>query len=718
MFNPDSPISGVKEDLLNRAGFAEKLAQAILDYSHTTSLVIGLYGPWGDGKTSLLNMITASINSLSTDEVKSPIILKFNPWNFSTQEQLIEQFFKQLVLKLRIKEYGKEAKDIGEKLEKLSSVFTPAKFIPGFGEYAKAAQDVVRTVANTSKKVGTTYLKDLESQKDEIDKALLKLNRKILITIDDIDRLSDLEIRQIFQLVKSLGNFNNTIYLLSMDKEIVANALNSYQRSKGYDFLEKIVQVPFDIPTPEVDEVLSLVYQKMDLVIKDLDESKWDKSHWAALLHNGFKTHFLNLRDVERFISVYAFNFGLMGKEVNPIDLACITAIKVFQAELYSSIIQSKELLVGEHVSYGKNDKDIKRKDCEKILSLASGKFSEHAEAHLKRLFPRIETYFSGSSYSNGFDKIWRSEARICSPEYFDKFFTLSIPKGDVSREKMEQLILDTSSVEKFTARLTIYQTLGVMPKVLSKFQDYTKTKILEKNISNVIKVIFNNGDLYLPDRPVPLLSFSDDPDMDMMYISHELLLRLNDRKQRFKILKAALQESQNGLYVCAHKITKLSAQHSNADTNSEKNCTLAKEDVEKLKKILVQKIEKISKQESFKNHIRFAYLMSAWEEYGGKTKSRKLASELVENDHDFLSFVSKFTSQGYQSSGYVTKTTESVSLAALNKFIVTSKYKARAERIKKNAKEKFSKEEVRIAKMFLKAFTNKDPMFDDDEDN
>ena len=96
MFKPDQPISSHEEDILGRAPFAQSLADAILRYKEKDSIVIGLFGAWGSGKTSISNMALERIDSVSenkTDDEK-PIVIRFNPWNFSDQNQLITQFFK------------------------------------------------------------------------------------------------------------------------------------------------------------------------------------------------------------------------------------------------------------------------------------------------------------------------------------------------------------------------------------------------------------------------------------------------------------------------------------------------------------------------------------------------------------------------------------------------------------------------------------------------
>ena len=57
MLSPDLPIAKLEEDELNRGSFAESLAKTLVQYSFPSSLTIGLYGEWGSGKTSLLNMV-------------------------------------------------------------------------------------------------------------------------------------------------------------------------------------------------------------------------------------------------------------------------------------------------------------------------------------------------------------------------------------------------------------------------------------------------------------------------------------------------------------------------------------------------------------------------------------------------------------------------------------------------------------------------------------
>jgi predicted KAP-like P-loop ATPase len=81
VFSPDKPISSFKKDILGRHSFAKALGDAILDYRVKDSVVIGLYGAWGSGKTSIINMALEHIEKATSNKAcdKKPIIVDFNP---------------------------------------------------------------------------------------------------------------------------------------------------------------------------------------------------------------------------------------------------------------------------------------------------------------------------------------------------------------------------------------------------------------------------------------------------------------------------------------------------------------------------------------------------------------------------------------------------------------------------------------------------------------
>lgn len=79
----DKPIENNSDDLLGRASFSERVGETIYNFDAEDGLVIGLYGSWGSGKTSVVNMIVNHIEEKSTDN--KPLIIKFEPWNYLDQ---------------------------------------------------------------------------------------------------------------------------------------------------------------------------------------------------------------------------------------------------------------------------------------------------------------------------------------------------------------------------------------------------------------------------------------------------------------------------------------------------------------------------------------------------------------------------------------------------------------------------------------------------------
>lgn len=98
MLSPDTPIKSAAEDLLGRTSFAAALARAIAGIADAENFVVGLHGKWGTGKSSVLNLVVEQIERLNrsakSDEEKL-YTMRFNPWNFSEQNQLVFQFLKQ-----------------------------------------------------------------------------------------------------------------------------------------------------------------------------------------------------------------------------------------------------------------------------------------------------------------------------------------------------------------------------------------------------------------------------------------------------------------------------------------------------------------------------------------------------------------------------------------------------------------------------------------------
>ena len=212
-YRADRPIEKQEEDLLGRATFSNQLGKAIYKNKEKSGLVIGLFGEWGTGKTSVVNMAENEIKKLSKNDENKPIIVRFSPWNYTDKNNLISLFFKDLRIKIYNQSGNDYYKKVGEALENYSKAVDLLNYVPLVGD---GVVNIIKTILNIiSKKLSKKA--NLDESKKKLEKALKESGKKIIVVIDDIDRLTNVQIRDIFQLVKQVADFPNVTYLLVMD---------------------------------------------------------------------------------------------------------------------------------------------------------------------------------------------------------------------------------------------------------------------------------------------------------------------------------------------------------------------------------------------------------------------------------------------------------------------------------------------------------------------
>jgi predicted KAP-like P-loop ATPase len=642
MFKPDQPIESSKDDILGRASFAQALGEAILSYKEKGSIVIGLFGAWGSGKTSIINMALEHIKSnpkLNSDYEK-PIIVRFNPWNYSDQNQLITQFFRELSVTLRRHDYAKVAKEVGEWLERLAIIVEP---------FSGPLSKTFKSIGSATKLCGENKENDLDSIKTEINKLLGEQNHKIIVVIDDIDRLNNTEIRQMFQLVKSLGDFKNTIYLLAFDKNVVINALKKVQEGSGSEYLEKVVQIPFEVPLIPKYEVENLLLSELNKLIKDVAKNKRDQGRWYDIYQSGFKYFFRNIRNVTRYINTLRFSLELVKNEVNTIDFLAITAIQVFVPEVYYGIRDNKDLFTGVYHYYGRSDesKEKAKKHCDEIISRGKVLPPEVLKDLLKKLFPKLESIYGNNNFGQEELKNWKSDCRICSPDIFDFFFRLSLPPGEISQGEIEAILSLGNNSESFAQALLKLNKDGRIIRFLERLKDYalSDTYIPKENIEPIITALIDIGDLF-PEGDSGF--FGRDTRMSLHRIFYQLSHRLKSIDERFRILKRAIEKSTRSLYTIVYEIDEQELQYaiysSKETAVPDEELTVNSEQLEELKKLVCNKIQIWAKDGRLEEHKHLAYILLKWYKWGQQEEEvNSFVKEMIKNDDGLIDFIIGF---------------------------------------------------------------------------
>ena len=470
MISSDLPITKAADDKLNRKSFADNLAQVLLQYSFPSSFTIGLYGEWGSGKTSLLNMVLETVES--TDD--HAVILRFNPWLCADTSQLIRQFFKQMATAIKLKKPA--SAHVWELIDQYADIWDAASLIPGAGVIFAAAG---KTLTKKAKKHIDQRAGDLQGRKNQIIEKMAEEKLKIIVSIDDIDRLSEDEIIAVFQLVKALADFPNTIYLLAFDYDVVVRALGKVQHGDGREYLEKIIQVPFEMPTPSMANIHDALFSKLNPILEDIPEERWDKATWAELFQFGMKEYIRSIRDVIRYANVFSLKYELLKDETDPVDLLGLTCLQVFEPAVYSKLPIYKDTLCGANQGYSyemqQTDEEKVRRTVE-MLAPDNGEIvnAKATKAILEILFPRTQsvtsvTHGGGGYYSH---RKFFINNRISVPACFDRYFSLTLENDAIPTAAVKHLVYEANESELMEGIEHFYRE-GKIIRLLEEIEAY-----------------------------------------------------------------------------------------------------------------------------------------------------------------------------------------------------------------------------------------------------
>ena len=464
MFYSDKPIMSNIDDQLNRGNFAKLLAKTLINLHIADTFTVGLYGKWGSGKTSLVNMTLNEIEEQqkSLCEKNSFIIVHFDPWNFSDANQLLSQFFIRLSNKFRSKG-DKNLSKIGEALETYSDAFDLVQAVPVVGGILAPLGKKGAFALGEKMKKGSDE-KDILKQKECVISLLKKQTRKILVVIDDIDRLSNEQIRQVFQLITSVAKFPNTIYLLAFDKEIVVKALKKVQEGNGEDYLEKVIQMPIQIPDVQKEKLRQVLFDKLNSFLHEYKDISFQKAHWQRLFKPCVDPFIKNIRDINRLCNAVQFKLTTIASEVDFADMVAISALEISQPQIYEWIKINKSILTGEFdpttFSKSKSQKDWYDYYYSQIQSLLisedegrDGHDAETVITFLSSLFPHFAQKI-GKIYEVYDLNTFRRNNQIAHPEKFNRYFDLDLDNIGLKKSEIIKALYSLSC-EDFRAFLS-----------------------------------------------------------------------------------------------------------------------------------------------------------------------------------------------------------------------------------------------------------------------
>lgn len=449
-FVSDEPISGARQDRFNRAPFAARIADTIARRPDTSSLVVGVFGPWGDGKTSVLKMMEEELQ-----RHEDVVVLQFNPWHFQSEDQLIRGFFATLADGLD-RNLNNAKEKIGKVLKDYGSLLSVGSFVVGGGLVTVQPGDAAKGIGEAMSNVG------LDELRSRIETFLAESGKRVVVLVDDIDRLDRTETHSMFKLVKLSAGFSHTSYVLAFDDEVVAAALGERYGAGGHQagraFLEKIIQVPLHLPPVDEMSLRLVAFQGVEaaLAMAGIELKQADVDGFMRHFVDGLESKLNTPRVAKLYTNALMFALPLLKGEVNVMNLMLIEGIRVLYPSLYAAIRDNPGVfLEAPRENRGGPERRPTAFD-ELVDGALAGSTAQERETIktrlLRPLFPRTGTM----QYGGEWDSIWAQEQRICSSEYFKRYFSYCVPDGDVSDASVNALLETVARVDDAGKRALI----------------------------------------------------------------------------------------------------------------------------------------------------------------------------------------------------------------------------------------------------------------------
>jgi hypothetical protein len=521
----DAPVSDPQKDRFRRWPFARRIADTIAIRTDPSSFVVAIYGAWGDGKTTVLNFVDGELRKRS-----DVLVVRFNPWRFPDETALLRHFFGEL------------ARVLGESLTtgKVKLGQTLAKY----GELLDVAWSGVGKATSTAGKLLSTL--DIEQEKQKIAEMLGKHRKRVVVLMDDIDRLEKNEIQALFRLVKLSADFDHTAYVLAFDAEMVASAIGERFTSEegkrsqaGRSFLEKIVQVPLTLPAIPATELRSFCIEAINEALKvaelDIDESEGRR--FVRQFERSVEIRLKTPRMAKRYGNALAFSLAINRGEVNTVDMMLIEAIRVFYPEAFALVRHQKEIMLGTETTA--QEAELARRTNHFLETVVSGLSPDEGSALKKlldHLFPRM-----GVTRYGGPEQEFAKQQRIASEEYFDRYFTYSVPTSDVSDIAIRSFVeeAETSSIAETGASILQMVTTQNAGAVISKLRGRAG-HISALAAEKLALAIAPNGDLF----PNPESLFPTQPFSQAGILIQNLLMQI-PQSNRFGVASKIIEKGE-----------------------------------------------------------------------------------------------------------------------------------------------------------------------------
>ncbi len=321
-------ISDEPEENSNLFGFdtyAKTISGLIANKKNKTPMVIGIYGPWGSGKTTLMQTVINQLQQDKTYENKNLYrvckTVWFQAWKYKDEDEILAALIEEIFKTMKRDSFFENCKAEVEKLikgfDKLKGIGTITKLLSGvdisemFAELGyKEKLGFYDTFQEFFDSLLCTYITGISKSpsREEIDDT----KGSLIVFIDDLDRCPRNRILKVLETIKLFMDKKGCIFVIGAASEIIENALSGDYGEDSSKFMDKIVNVTFNLPKATATDFESFVKKISPGIDKEI------------LPHLGLITLVIenNQRRLKRFLNNLNLQEGLLRNKGVPVTFS------------------------------------------------------------------------------------------------------------------------------------------------------------------------------------------------------------------------------------------------------------------------------------------------------------------------------------------------------------------------------------------------------------
>lgn len=455
----DDPIDTWSEDTLGRAALVDSLSIKLL-ISKTP--VIALFGEFGAGKTSLLNLLRKHLKGKA-------IVVSFSTWLPGSQETLTSYLLSDIANESQ-KEY----------------------IVPGLRSSTRSIADALSETVPLLK--GLLRLFPAKTQKDDIESlkvALSRLPKRVIVLLDELDRMQRDELLSLLKVVRGIASLPNVSFVCAAERKKLTETVFESSNDDANLYFEKFFPSSVQIPKPDPQALQNAGIERLVSALRsrqwfrdddEIDQYRQDLSKiWPTRIAYWVR----NLRAIGLLANDVSVAAAPLRRQVDPVDLTMIEMLRRFKPDVYDIVSRNSiSLTGGESVIRGgeyHSDKEIKQLQERLDADLAATGESEEQKGQIKGLLTELfPEYGQRQSSSWGFRPKLKdrdeNDKRIRHPGMFPAYFRYDVPDALYSAVEFENFLDRTVDAKHSAQRQKLFsEELLSMPRGSLKRDDFLR---------------------------------------------------------------------------------------------------------------------------------------------------------------------------------------------------------------------------------------------------